>query len=68
MNTERLSNLRTKGSGEMYRKVMLRKEWVTYLYRHSINSQLNNKQKDIFQWATTTTYTKEHLEHIIKNI
>jgi hypothetical protein len=47
---------------------MLRKEWVTYLYRHSLNSQLNNKQKDIFQWATTTTYTKEHLEHIIKKI
>jgi hypothetical protein len=48
---------------------MLRKEWVTYLYRHSLNSQLNNKQKkDIFQWATTTTDTKEHLEHIIKSI
>jgi hypothetical protein len=48
---------------------MLRKEWVTYLYRHANNSHLSDSQKeDMFQWATTTTYTKEELEHIIKNI
>jgi hypothetical protein len=52
-----------------HRKLILRKEWVTYLYRQVHNSQLSDKQKqDIFHRATTATYTAKQYETIYRSM
>ena len=69
MNRDRISELTKSMQGRPYKKVERRKEWVEFLDKHDHKSNMTNAEKEeIFRWATTTQYTFEELQTVIKNI
>lgn len=66
---KRFQNLAMKNEKEMYKKAVLRKEWVDYLRSNEVRKGLWNDEQmeELFQWAQTSRVSDKELQMIIEN-
>ena len=66
MNRDRVKNITKQANGSDYAKVIKRRRWTNYLKNRTITSNIpSSRRKDLFEWASKTTYSKSTLQKII---
>jgi hypothetical protein len=65
----RVTNLTREKSGNMYKKAMLRKKWVTYMKQRNHQKQpyTTEQIQHLIDWITTKSVSDDDLKKIIQN-